>query len=162
MLSGGSQSELAPNLLERDIIAWFRTGQIQLACRLGVNDFLLAQFSKKRNGRLHLSVRKSIHQCVEAVAVGGHAFKYSSSVGSGRSPDKATSRLTGATSRRHPAGTPLLYPCYKEIAYGNPSWFEQEPLPGRRSVLRAGLGPEFFERQFQDSGQRQRLPELAG
>ena len=32
----------------------------------------------------------------------------------------------------------------------------------RRSVLRAGAGPEFFERRFQDSGQRKRLPEFAG
>ena len=43
----------------------------------------------------------------------------------------------------------------------NPSWVEQEQLPRRRSVLRAGAGPEFFERRFQDSGQRKRLPEFA-
>jgi hypothetical protein len=32
-------------------------------------------------------------------------------------------------------------------------------LPRRRSVLRASAGPEFFERRFQDRGQRKRLPE---
>src|SRR5216683_2502862 len=51
----------------------------------------------------------------------------------------------------------------RAIAYGKNNRFcvDKEQLPRRRSVLRASAGPEFFERRFQDSGQRKRLPEFA-
>jgi hypothetical protein len=78
--------------------------------------------------------------------------------------DNSTSRASEILS-----GCPVIRPgqdccsLVKEIAYGknNPSWVEQEQLPRRRSVLRASVGPEFFEHQFQDNGQRKRLPEFA-
>src|ERR1035441_677003 len=65
--------ETAAHFLQRDVVAWFRTGQIQLGRGLDINDFLLSQFRKKRNGHLHLSVRKGIHERLKAIAVGGHA-----------------------------------------------------------------------------------------
>src|ERR1019366_3922824 len=72
-LLGGSQAEPAADFLQADIVAWFRTGQIQLGRGLGINDFLLAQLRKKRNGHLHLSVRKGIHERLKGGAIGGHA-----------------------------------------------------------------------------------------
>src|ERR1035437_2155877 len=72
-LPGGSQPEPASDFLQGDIVARFRTGQIQLGRALGIDDFLLTQFRKKRNGRLHLSVPKGIHERLKAVAIGGHA-----------------------------------------------------------------------------------------
>src|SRR5579859_2453733 len=52
----------------------------------------------------------------------------------------------------------------REIANGqdNFSSVGEEQLPRRGSMLRAGAGPEFFERGCQDSGQRKRFPELTG
>ena len=67
-----SQPELASDFLQGDIVARFRTGQVQLGRDLGIDDFLLTQFRKKRNGHLHLSVGKSIHERLKAVAIGGH------------------------------------------------------------------------------------------
>ena len=40
----GSQPEPASDLVQGDIVAGFRTGQIQLGRSLGVEDFLLTQF----------------------------------------------------------------------------------------------------------------------
>ena len=70
-LLGGSQAEPAPDFLQGDIVAWFGTGLIQLGRGLGIDDFLLTQFRKERNGDLHLSVRKGIHERLKAVAIGG-------------------------------------------------------------------------------------------
>jgi hypothetical protein len=66
---GGSQAELAPDFFHGDIVARFRTGQIQLSRGLGINDFLLTQFCEKRNGHLNLRVRKGIHERLKAVAI---------------------------------------------------------------------------------------------
>ena len=60
-----------PASLQGDIVAGFRTGQIQLGRSLGIDDLLLTQFRKKRNGHLHLSARKGIHERLKAI--GGHA-----------------------------------------------------------------------------------------
>src|ERR1017187_9349423 len=72
-LPGGAQAEPAADFLQGDIVARFRAGQIQLGRGLGINDFLLTQCRQERNGDLHLSVRKGIHERLKAVAIGGHA-----------------------------------------------------------------------------------------
>jgi hypothetical protein len=72
-LRGVSQPEPASDFFQRDVVAWFRTGQIQLGRGFGIDDFLLTQFRKKRNRHLYLTVRKSVHKRLKAVAVGGHA-----------------------------------------------------------------------------------------
>jgi len=41
---GGSQPEPASDFVQGDIVARFRTGQIQLGRSLGIEDFLLTQF----------------------------------------------------------------------------------------------------------------------
>src|ERR1022692_2049750 len=69
---GGSQPEPASDFVQGDIVARFRTGQIQLGRSLGIEDFLLTQFRQKRNGHLHLTVRKGIHKRLKAAAIGGH------------------------------------------------------------------------------------------
>jgi predicted nuclease of predicted toxin-antitoxin system len=71
-LRGGSQPEPASHFVQGDIVARFRTGQIQLGRSLGVDDLLLTQFREKRNGHLHLTVRKCIHEQLKAAAIGGH------------------------------------------------------------------------------------------
>jgi len=72
-LRGGSQAEPASDFVQGDVVARFRAGQIQLGRSLGIDDFLLTQFRKKRNGHLHLTVRKGIYERLKAVAIGGHA-----------------------------------------------------------------------------------------
>jgi hypothetical protein len=72
-LRGVSQPEPASDFFQRDVVARFRTGQIQLGRGFGIDDFLLAQFRKKRNCRLYFTVRKGVHERLKAVAVGGHA-----------------------------------------------------------------------------------------
>ena len=72
-LPGESPPEPAADFLQGDIAARFRAGQIQLGRGLGADGRLLAQFRTKRNGDLHLSVRKGIHERVEAIAAAGHA-----------------------------------------------------------------------------------------
>jgi hypothetical protein len=83
----GSQPEPAPDFFQGDIVARFRTGQIQLGRGLGIDDFLLTQFRKKRNGHLHLSVRKGIHERLKAVAIGRHASIIASRATSHFRPD---------------------------------------------------------------------------
>ena len=41
---------------------------------LGIDDLLLTQLRKKRNGHLQLCLRKRVHERLKAVAVGGHAL----------------------------------------------------------------------------------------
>ena len=89
-LPDGSQPEPPPDFLQGDIVARFRPGQIQLGRGLGIDDFLLTQFRKKRNGHLHLSVRKGIHERLKAVAIGGHA-------------STIVSRATGRSGPEHQA-----------------------------------------------------------
>ena len=48
----GSQPAPAPEFFQGDIVARFRTGQIQLGRGLGIYDLLLTQFRMKRNGHL--------------------------------------------------------------------------------------------------------------
>jgi len=101
-LRGGSRPEPAPDFLQRNIVARFRTGQIQLGRGLGIDDFLLTQFRKKRNSHLHLCVRKGIHQRMKAVAIGGHASIIAS---------RANTHLRGRTSS---------VPCGVRIHAGDP------------------------------------------
>jgi hypothetical protein len=61
-LRGVSQPEAASDFFQRDVVAWFRTGQIQLGRGFGIDDFLLTQFRKKRNCHLYLTVRKGVHE----------------------------------------------------------------------------------------------------
>jgi hypothetical protein len=70
-LRGVSQAEPASHFSQGDIVARFRTGLIQLGCGLGIDDFLLTEFGKKRNGHLYLAVWKGIRQRLKAVALGG-------------------------------------------------------------------------------------------
>jgi len=56
-LRDGSHSESAPDFLERDVFAWFLTREIESGGGFGIDDFLLAQFRKKRNGHLNLCFR---------------------------------------------------------------------------------------------------------
>jgi len=60
----------SPKTLEN--VARFRAGKIQLGRSLGIEDFPLTQFRQKRNGHLHLAVRKGIHERLKAVAIGEH------------------------------------------------------------------------------------------
>jgi hypothetical protein len=67
-----AQPEPAPDFVQGDIVSRFRTGQIQLGRSLGIDDFLLTQLRKKRNGYLHIAVRKGIHERLKAAAITGH------------------------------------------------------------------------------------------
>src|ERR1035441_677005 len=62
---------------------------------LDINDFLLSQFRKKRNGHLHLSVRKGIHERLKAIAVGGHA-----SIIASRATSQFRARISQLTDRK--------------------------------------------------------------
>ena len=72
-LRGGSQPKPPPDFLQGDIVARFRTGQIQLGRGLGIDDLLLTQFRQKGNGYLHLTVRKGIYERLKAATIAGHA-----------------------------------------------------------------------------------------
>jgi hypothetical protein len=79
---GGGKAEPASDFLQGDIVARFRTRQIQLAGGPGIDDFLLTQFRKKRNGHLRLSVRKGIHERLKAVAIGAECRRSAGFMGS--------------------------------------------------------------------------------
>lgn len=72
-LRDGSRPEPASDFVQGDVVARFRAGHVQLGRSLGIKDILLAQFRQKRDGHLHLTVRKGIHERLKAAAIAGHA-----------------------------------------------------------------------------------------
>jgi hypothetical protein len=91
-----AQLKPAPDFAQGDVVARFRTGQIQLGRSLGIDDFLLTQFRKKRNSHLHFSVRKGIHERVKTVTIGGHASIIASRATSHFPARSSSIRLFGA------------------------------------------------------------------
>ena len=58
-----------PDLFERHIFAWLKTGSIQFSGGLGVDDFFIAEFRQERESHRHFSVGKSIHERMKTITV---------------------------------------------------------------------------------------------
>jgi hypothetical protein len=63
-------AEPAPNLFQGGVVSRFRTSQVKLGRSLAIDNFLLTEFRKKRNGHRYLTIGKSIHARSKTVAVG--------------------------------------------------------------------------------------------
>jgi hypothetical protein len=118
-LRGGSQPEPASDFVQRNVVARFRAGQIQLGHSLGIEDFLLTQFRQKRDGHPHLTVRKGIHKRLKAAAIGGHTSIITSRVDSHfRAEDSSA-----------PAGARIWRRRLGERLAGLRGWFTRSAAP---------------------------------